>query len=69
MKIGIYLGDIKRPQSLGGLTFELTFVDELLKQKTNHEFIFYYLKKRRCFITPSSPEMKTRTSKRLSHLS
>ena len=49
MKIGIYLGDIKRPQSLGGLTFELTFVDELLKQKTNHEFIFYYFGEKNMF--------------------
>ncbi len=49
MKIGIYLGDIKKPQSLGGLTFELTFVEELLKQKTNHEFIFYYFGAKNAF--------------------
>lgn len=49
MKIGIYLGDIKRPQSLGGLTFELTFVDELLKQKTNHEYIIYYFGEKNTF--------------------
>ncbi len=42
MKIGIYLGDIKKPKSLGGLTFELTFVEELLKHKSGHEFVFYY---------------------------
>lgn len=42
MKIGIFLGDIKKPQSVGGLTFELSFVEELLKQETNHEFVFYY---------------------------
>ena len=49
MKIGVYLGDIKKPQSLGGLTFELTFVDEILKQKTNHEFIFYYFGEKNAF--------------------
>lgn len=49
MKIGIYLGDIKKPQSLGGLTFELTFVDELLKHKTNHEFIIYYFGEKNAF--------------------
>ena len=38
----IYLGDIKKPQSVGDLTFELSFVDELLKQETNHDFVFYY---------------------------
>lgn len=42
MKIGIYLGDIKKPQSVGDLTFELSFVEELLKQESSHEFIFYY---------------------------
>lgn len=42
MKIGIYLGDIKKPQSVGDLTFELSFVDEILKYETNHEFVFYY---------------------------
>ncbi len=49
MRIGIYLGDIKKPSSVGGLTFELSFVDELLKQETNHEFIFYYLGKKNIF--------------------
>lgn len=42
MKIGIYLGDIKKPQSVGDLTFEMSFVEELLKQDTHHEFVFYY---------------------------
>ena len=42
MKIGIYLGDIKKPQSVGDLIFELSFVEELLKQDTTHEFVFYY---------------------------
>ncbi len=49
MRIGIYLGDIKKPSSVGGLTFELSFVDELIKQETNHEFIFYYLGKKNIF--------------------
>lgn len=42
MRIGIYLGDIKRPESVGDLTFELSFVEELLKQDTVHDFVFYY---------------------------
>ena len=42
MRIGIYLGDIKKPDSVGELTFELSFVEELLKQDTAHEFVFYY---------------------------
>lgn len=42
MKIGIYLGDIKKPNSVGDLTFEMSFVEELLAQKTTHEFVFYY---------------------------
>ena len=49
MKIGIYLGDIKKPESQGGLTFELSFVEELLSNKTNHEFIFYYFGKKNIF--------------------
>ncbi len=49
MKIGIYLGDIKKPQSVGDLTFELSFVEELLKQDTVHEFIFYYFGKKQTF--------------------
>ncbi|MBQ7287741.1 MAG: glycosyltransferase family 4 protein [Candidatus Gastranaerophilales bacterium] len=49
MKIGIYLGDIKKPNSVGDLTFELSFVEELLKQETNHEFIFYYFGKKNLF--------------------
>ena len=42
MKIGIYLGDIKKPYSVGDLTFELSFVEELLKCETTHEYVFYY---------------------------
>ena len=49
MKIGIYLGDIKKPNSYGELTFELSFVDELLKKTTAHEFIFYYFGKKNIF--------------------
>ncbi len=49
MKIGIYLGDIKKPISLGGLTFEMSFVDELMKRETNHEFVFYYVGKKNIF--------------------
>ena len=49
MKIGIYLGDIKKPKSLSGLTFELSFVDKILKADTEHEFIFYYYGKRDIF--------------------
>jgi len=45
LKIGIYLGDIKKPYSLGEYTFELSFVYELLKRETNHEFVFYYFGK------------------------
>lgn len=45
MKIGIYLGDIKKPYSLGEYTFELSFVHELLKREANHEFIFYFFGK------------------------
>jgi len=46
LRIGIYLGDIKKPESVGDLTFELSFVDELLKQDTVHEFVFYYFGKK-----------------------
>jgi hypothetical protein len=49
LKIGIYLGDIKKPQSVGDLTFELSFVDELLKQETQHEFVFYYFGQKQDF--------------------
>ena len=49
MKIGFYLGDIKKPESQGDLTFELSFVDELLSQKTGHEFVFYYFGKKNIF--------------------
>lgn len=49
MKIGIYLGDIKKPQSVGDLTFELSFVEELLKQDTNHDFVFYYFGQKQDF--------------------
>ncbi len=49
MRIGIYLGDIKKPASVGGLTFELSFVQELLEKETKHEFIFYYFGKKNIF--------------------
>ncbi|MBR5304229.1 MAG: glycosyltransferase family 4 protein [Candidatus Gastranaerophilales bacterium] len=49
MKIGIYLGDIKKPNSVGDLTFELSFVEELLKQDTAHEFVFYYFGQKQDF--------------------
>ncbi len=49
LRIGIYLGDIKKPASMGGLTLELSFVDELLKRDTNHEFVFYYFGKKGIF--------------------
>ncbi len=49
MKVGFYLGDIKKPNSLGGLTFELSFVEELIKQESCHEFIFYYFGKKNLF--------------------
>lgn len=49
MKIGIYLGDIKKPESVGDLTFELSFIEELLNQDTDHEFTFYYFGKKRDF--------------------
>ena len=49
MKIGIFLGDIKKPHSMGDLTFELSFVEELLSHETNHEFVFYYFGKKNIF--------------------
>lgn len=49
MKIGIYLGDIKKPESIGDLTFEYTFVKQLLKTETNHKFVFYYFGKKNIF--------------------
>ena len=49
MKIGIYLGDIKKPYSIGDLTFEMSFVEELLNSKTNHEFVFYYFGQKNTF--------------------
>ena len=49
MKIGFYLGDIKKPQSLGELTFELSVVDEILSRESNHEFVFYYFGKKNIF--------------------
>lgn len=49
MKIGIYLGDIKKPNSVGDLTFELSFVEELLAQDTNHDFVFYYFGQKQDF--------------------
>ena len=49
MKIGIYLGDIKKPKSVGDLTFELSFVDEILSQNTGHDYVFYYFGKKNIF--------------------
>lgn len=49
MKIGIYLGDVKNPESIGDLTFELSFIDELLSGKTNHDFTVYYYGKNNLF--------------------
>ena len=49
MRVGIYLGDIKKPESQGDLTYELSFVDEILSQNTSHEFIFYYFGKKNIF--------------------
>ncbi|MBR1617338.1 glycosyltransferase [bacterium] len=49
MKIGIYLGDIKKPNSYGELTFEHSFIDELIKADVSHEFIFYYFGKKNIF--------------------
>ena len=49
LKIGIFLGDIKKPKSVGALTFELSFVEELLAQKTEHEFVIYYFGKKNIF--------------------
>jgi len=49
LRVGIYLGDIKKPKSVSGLTFELSFVDKILKTETEHEFVFYYFGKRNIF--------------------
>ena len=49
MKIGIYLGDIKKPESVGDLTFELSFLEELLNLKTGHSFVFYYFGEKNIF--------------------
>ena len=49
MKIGFYLGDIKKPISLGELTFELSVVKEIISRETEHEFVFYYFGKNKIF--------------------
>jgi len=49
LKIGIYLGDIKNPESIGDLTFEMTYVDELVNHKSSHDFIVYYFGKKNLF--------------------
>ena len=49
MKIGIYLGDYKKPESIGDLTFETTFINELLKRNCDHEFVVYYFGKKNLF--------------------
>ena len=44
MKIGIYLGDIKKPNSMGDLTFELSFVEEFASSsKTSKSNLFSFL--------------------------
>ena len=49
MKIGIYLGDIKKAESIGDFTFEMTFINELLRRKSVHDFIVYYFGKKNLF--------------------
>ena len=58
MKIGFYLGDIKKPKSLGELTFELSFVKEILSRDTNHEFVFYYFGKKNIFEDTENAKFK-----------
>ena len=58
MRIGIYLGDIKSPESMGDLTFELSFINELLKQETNHEFVVYYFGKKNYFKNSDNIQFK-----------
>jgi len=49
LKIGVYLGDIKKHNSVGDLTFELSFVNELLSHKSDHNFVFYYFGEKNVF--------------------
>ena len=39
MKIGIYLGDIKKPKSLGELSMELSFAEEIIKHIGDKDYI------------------------------
>lgn len=59
MKIGFYLGDIKKPESLGELTFELSVVREILSRETNHEFVFYYFGKKNIFDDTQNAKFKS----------
>ena len=59
MKIGFYLGDIKKPESLGELTFELSVVKEILSRDTNHEFVFYYFGKKGIFKDTENAKFKS----------
>ena len=59
MKIGIYLGDIKKAESVGDLTFETTFINELLKHKSSHEFIVYYFGKNNLFANQDNVTFKS----------
>jgi len=59
LKIGFYLGDIKKPQSLGELTFELSVVKEILSRETEHEFVFYYFGKRNIFKDTQNAKFKS----------
>lgn len=42
MRIGFYLGKVQRATHGGGHTFEVNFIDSLLKYETNHEIYVYY---------------------------
>ena len=42
MRIGFYLGKVQRATHGGGHTFEINFINSLLKYKTEHEIYVYY---------------------------
>jgi len=42
MRIGFYLGKVQRATHGGGHTFEMNFINSLLKYETEHEIIVYY---------------------------
>ena len=42
MKIGFYVGKVQRATHGGGHTFEINFINSLLKYETEHEIIVYY---------------------------